>query len=77
MMQTLEGMQSYGSDGLRNSCAEDGGEIQAELQSITGVRTVPQIFVAGEFIGGASDTVALHSNGGLVPKLDAAGIAHQ
>ena len=56
--------------------AADGGTIQDELLNMTGSRTVPQVFIAGEFIGGASETAALHAAGGLLPKLAAAGIAY-
>lgn len=34
-----------------------------------GRRTVPQIFIAGEAIGGYSDMIALHQKGELDPKL--------
>ena len=35
-----------------------------------GRRTVPQIFIAGEAIGGYSDMMALHTKGQLEPKLN-------
>ena len=34
-----------------------------------GRRTVPQIFIGGEAIGGYSDMMALHQKGELEPKL--------
>ena len=60
-----------------SSCAADGGDVQSTLHDVTGSRTVPQVFIGGEFIGGASETNALHSKGGLVPMLDAAGVSHK
>ena len=35
----------------------------------TGQRTVPQIFIDGQAIGGFSDAQALHAKGKLVPML--------
>lgn len=51
---------------------DDGAEIQEALLEITGQRTVPNVFIAGEHIGGNSDVQTLHSAGGLVPKIKAA-----
>ncbi len=47
----------------------------AELQtmmSITGRRTVPQIFIGDTHVGGCDDLMALDSRGGLLPLLNAA-----
>ncbi|GMM27619.1 dithiol glutaredoxin [Martiniozyma asiatica (nom. inval.)] len=38
---------------------EDGDDIQAALQSISGQRTVPNIYIKGKHIGGNSDLQAL------------------
>lgn len=51
---------------------EDGAEIQDYLEEITGQRTVPNIFILGEHVGGNSDLQALHSKGELEPKIKAA-----
>ncbi|XP_067846744.1 glutaredoxin 2 [Heptranchias perlo] len=45
----------------------DGDYIQNILEELTGVRTVPRVFVNGKCIGGAVDTAKLHSNGKLLP----------
>ena len=58
-------------------CTGDGRDVQDSLLDVTGSHTVPQVFIAGEFIGGASETNGLHDEGGLVPKLDKAGISHK
>ena len=52
---------------------EDGSEIQSAIQAKYGARTVPQVFVGGERIGGNDDTQALHQKGGLEPKLRSVG----
>lgn len=50
----------------------DGSEIQDALFEITGQKTVPSIFIAGEHIGGNSDLQELHSQDKLAPKIKAA-----
>lgn len=40
-----------------------------ELAQKTGMRTVPQIFINDEFIGGYTELAALDRAGGLDPKL--------
>lgn len=44
-------------------------EMRNKLVSITGQRTVPQIFIDGQSIGGYSDARALHSKGELQKML--------
>ncbi len=41
------------------------------MMQITGRRTVPQIFIGGQHVGGCDDLVALDQRGGLVPMLTA------
>ncbi|XP_041982343.1 glutaredoxin-C4-like [Aricia agestis] len=48
---------------------EDGNSIQDNLASITGFRTVPQVFINGNCVGGGSDVQALHKAGKLEPML--------
>ncbi|MBO7410617.1 MAG: glutaredoxin 3 [Ottowia sp.] len=40
-----------------------------EMMRITGRRTVPQIFIGGQHVGGCDDLYALDGRGGLVPLL--------
>lgn len=47
----------------------DGAELQDALYELTGQRTVPNIFIGGEHIGGNSDLQALHSQDKLEPKI--------
>ena len=54
-----------------------GGKIRAVLKEQYGVATVPQIFVAGEHLGGATDFFAALKDGSLEPKMAAAGLDMQ
>ena len=38
----------------------DMNEIQSYMAEITGGRTVPRIFIGGQFVGGAEELVSLH-----------------
>ena len=51
-----------------------GSSIQSTLQGISGMRTVPQVFIGGELIGGCDDTFAAKSSGKLDAALKAAGV---
>lgn len=44
---------------------EDGDEIQDILGEMTGGRTVPKVFVNGNFIGGGTDVKKMYENGEL------------
>lgn len=50
----------------------DGPEVQAALLQWTGQRTVPNVFIGGQHIGGCDSTVAKHKEGKLVPLLQEA-----
>lgn len=47
-------------------------EERARMMEITGRRTVPQIFIGNTHVGGCDDLMALDSQGGLMPLLQAA-----
>ncbi|HEX7037127.1 MAG TPA: cysteine synthase A [Pseudomonadales bacterium] len=51
-----------------------GGKIRAVLAKHTGARTIPQIFVGGELIGGCTDLFDACRDGTLARRLDAAGV---
>jgi glutaredoxin 3 len=51
------------------SLDEEPGRRSEMIQRAHGGRTVPQIFIDGEHIGGCDDMVALDRAGGLDPKL--------
>lgn len=44
---------------------EDGADIQAYLQTLTGQRTVPNIFISQKHIGGCDDLFKLEKGGEL------------
>jgi len=47
----------------------NGDEIQNLLAKMTGQRSVPNVFVKGQHIGGNDDTQAAHRNGTLAEML--------
>jgi glutaredoxin 3 len=48
-------------------------ELRAEMMEKTGRRTVPQIYINGEYVGGFDDLAALDHAGGLEKLLAKAG----
>ena len=50
-----------------------GGRIRTALAARTGVKTIPQLFVGGEFVGGCTDTLDAWRNGRLQDMLEKAG----
>jgi glutaredoxin len=52
-------------------------DIRQELRRRTGNGTVPQVFIGGAAIGGATELLTARNSGELVEKLDALGITHQ
>ncbi|RLV91231.1 Glutaredoxin-2 mitochondrial [Spathaspora sp. JA1] len=50
---------------------EDGAEIQEALLELTGQRTVPNVFIGGQHIGGNSDVQVLKSQDQLDAKIKA------
>lgn len=53
---------------------ENGLEIQAALTDISGLRTVPQVFIGQRLVGGSDATTAEYENGELKRKLEGVGI---
>ncbi|XP_030544678.1 glutaredoxin [Rhodamnia argentea] len=51
----------------------DGKEVQSALAEWTQQRTVPNVFIGGNHIGGCDATTAMHNEGKLVPLLTQAG----
>lgn len=50
---------------------QDGSEIQEALYELTGQKTVPNVFIGGEHIGGNSDVQELNSADKLESKVKA------
>ena len=59
------------------ACQKDnlGAEMRAALRHITGQPTIPQIFVGGQHIGGATETFDAFNDGSLQTRLAAGGLA--
>ena len=51
-----------------------GGDIRVVLRKLTGAPTIPQIFVAGEHLGGATETFDAFNDGSLKERMTEAGI---
>ena len=51
-----------------------GGKIRAVLNELVGSNTIPQIFIAGEHIGGATDTFDAFNSGKLGKLLEKSGV---
>jgi cysteine synthase A len=51
-----------------------GGQIRAVLRERTGSRTIPQVFVGGEFIGGSTETMEAFKTGRLQALLRGNGV---
>ena len=47
-------------------------QAREQMMSLTGRRTVPQIFIGATHVGGCDDLMALDAQGGLLPLLTAA-----
>ena len=52
-----------------------GGQIRVVLRERTGSRTIPQVFVGGEFIGGSSETMEAFKTGRLQALLRSKGVS--
>lgn len=48
-----------------------GGRVRTALWERTNISTIPQVFIAGELIGGATDVIAAAESGELLEKLSA------
>lgn len=57
---------------LQLDTMKEGSEIQEALTEISGQRTVPNIYILGEHIGGNSDLQALEASGKLDELLEKA-----
>ena len=55
----------------------EGREIQTALRGMTGIRTVPQIFLGAKLVGGCDDVVALQRKGALAQVVEEARKARQ
>ena len=51
-----------------------GGQIRAALNARIGSNTIPQIFIGGEHLGGATDTFEAYKSGDLAEQLERVGL---
>lgn len=61
-------------DSVRFQDADLGGRIRRALNELTGVTTIPQVFISGAFAGGCTDVFAATQSGELRQRLQAAGL---
>jgi cysteine synthase A len=61
-------------DSFQFATGNMGNKYRAALQHITGCKTFPQLFVNGQFIGGAVDACLMWKKGELQPILEQAGV---
>mmetsp|Transcript_18327 Transcript_18327/g.38130 ORF Transcript_18327/g.38130 Transcript_18327/m.38130 type:complete len:344 (-) Transcript_18327:62-1093(-) len=62
-----------GFETIELDLVDNGPAIQDALKIVTGGRTVPRVFINGQFIGGGDDTVAKQASGELRELLATAG----
>ncbi len=53
-----------------------GGQIRVALNAQTGIKTIPQIFVGGEFVGGCTELFDAHNDGSLETLLEKNAVQH-
>lgn len=61
-------------DSVAFQAGDRGGAIRHALGNRTGIRTIPQIFVDGQFVGGSTDLFAAWRSGKVQPLLKNAGV---
>jgi glutaredoxin 3 len=64
-------LQSKGVTHIEEVRIDTQPEARDHMMKITGRRTVPQIFIGDTHVGGCDDLMALDSQGGLIPLLNA------
>ncbi|XP_026354377.2 glutaredoxin-1 [Ursus arctos] len=56
------------------TATSDISKIQDYLETLTGARTVPRVFIGKDCIGGCSDLVEMHQRGELLKRLNEIGV---
>lgn len=70
-MKTLFSENNVKFAAVELDSVEGGAEMQEILAEKTGQRTVPNVFINGEHIGGSDATHKLHESGVLLKKISA------
>jgi len=68
--------RSVDLDSVEYQADDRGGQIRRVLNARYNVKTIPQIFVGGELIGGATETFDAWRDGSLQARLSALGVSH-
>jgi len=68
--------RSVNLDSVEYQENDRGGKIRGVLAEMTGAKTIPQIFVGGEHVGGCTDTFDQWRDGSIQRRLEAKGIAY-
>jgi len=67
--------RSVDLDSAEYQADDRGGKIRAALNARTGCVTIPQVFVAGEFVGGCTEVFDEFRSGRLQQRLNQAGVS--
>lgn len=62
-------MQQLGID-FEDVAVDGNAELRRQVMEASGQRTVPQIWLGEQHLGGYTELAALHQQGGLLPQLD-------
>jgi glutaredoxin 3 len=65
-------LKARGVDQIDEVRVDTNPQARDEMMSLTGRRTVPQIFIGSTHVGGCDDLVSLDGRGELTPLLNAA-----
>ncbi len=71
-MRAKQLLKSKGVDQIEEVRIDTDPQAREHMMTITGRRTVPQIFIGSTHVGGCDDLMALDAQGGLTPLLSAA-----
>lgn len=71
-MRAKQLLKSKGVEQIEEIRIDTDPQAREHMMSITGRRTVPQIFIGSTHVGGCDDLMALDAQGGLTPLLQAA-----
>jgi len=71
-MRAKQLLKSKGVEQIEEIRIDTDPQAREHMMSITGRRTVPQIFIGSTHVGGCDDLMALDAQGGLTPLLNSA-----
>jgi len=71
-MRAKQLLKSKGVEQIEEIRIDTDLQAREHMMSITGRRTVPQIFIGSTHVGGCDDLMALDAQGGLVSLLQSA-----